>query len=62
MQEMVNINLILAANVKYHFKFRINTHNFSPEPNFSQICPEIKILKFQRILYPETKDDAITWQ
>ena len=42
LQEMANIGLILASNVKYHFKFGISTKNLSPEPNFSQIRPEIK--------------------
>ena len=35
LQEMVNIDLILASNVKYHFRFQMRTNNLPPELNFS---------------------------
>ena len=48
LQEMANIGLILASNVKYHFRFGISTWNVSCEKNFSQIHPEIKNFKISR--------------
>ena len=42
------IGLILASNVKYHFRFEISTYNLSPEPYFSQIRPEIKTFEISK--------------
>ena len=42
LEEMAKIALILASNVKYHFKFGINAQDLSSEPNFNQIRLKIK--------------------
>ena len=55
-----NIGLILASNVKYHFRFGISAQNLSPESNFSHIGPEIKNFEISKDMVPETKDNAIT--
>ena len=48
LQEMANIGLILASDVKYHARFGIRTWNFFPEQNFSIIRPEIMNFKFSK--------------
>ena len=42
LKEIAIIGLILAFNVKCHFRFGISALDSSPEPHFSQVGPEIK--------------------